>query len=307
MRADRRALSDTVDRSVRAAGAPTGLDARRRTAIRMGALSYVVASVGAHFLFVGSAQAPNNCTCTNNTDFQCVLPTPPCEDIATHDGVNSSAACSALCLASTACYAAAWNGASDDHFNQCYLKGNHNLTAVKNAITTGCVCRGPPIPPPKAEAPQQLASVAAPKCPIPLGNLSVHKGHDFNHPDGELNTSTNITSWGACCDLCTAAPKCYALTWVGKDSATHPDTCWLRASVGPLVAHPHPVTYSAIMPGRKPCNPPSCTFPTPPAPLPPPPKPGACVHLHGVCGPKIRCCSGLKCNGSGGQYRCRNK
>ena len=96
------------------------------------------------------------------------------------------------------------------------------------------------------------AAVVWANCPIPLHNPAVHKGQDFNHPDRELSTSTNITSWGACCDLCTAASKCYALTWVGNDSATHPNTCWLRASVGSLMAHPHPVTYSAVMPGRKP-------------------------------------------------------
>jgi hypothetical protein len=259
-------------------------------------------------LQASSATNNNNCTCFNHTDFQCVMPTPPCKDIAVHDAVNSSDACADLCLTNPRCHASAWNGASDDHFNQCYLKGQYNLSRTINAITTGCVCRGPP--PPlllQHSAEQSLPDT----CPVPLGSPAVHKGQDFGHPDLELNTSTNITSYSECCSLCSSAPKCYALTWVGKDSATHPNTCWLRAGVGPLMTHPHPVTYSAIMPGRKPCLPPGCTFPKPPSPPkpppPPPPKPGGCVHLHGVCSRTVHCCGGLKCNGSGGQYRCRNK
>eukprot|EP01045_Picozoa_sp_COSAG04_P000667 COSAG04_NODE_17_length_40288_cov_9.152728_23_plen_1697_part_00 len=149
------------------------------------------------------------------------------------------------------------------------------------------------------------------KCPVPVGNPAVHKGSTFSHPVAELNTFTNIMSYAECCARCGAAPKCYALTWVGNDSSTHPNTCWLRAQVGPLLAHPHPVSYSAIYPGRKPCAPPACTFPPPPPlpkpPPPPPPKPGGCVHLHGVCSRTVHCCAGLKCNGSGGQFRCRNK
>ena len=149
------------------------------------------------------------------------------------------------------------------------------------------------------------------KCPVPVGNPAVHKGSTFSHPVAELNTFTNTTSYAECCARCGAAPKCYALTWVGNDSSTHPNTCWLRAQVGPFLAHPHPVSYSAIYPGRKPCAPPACTFPPPPPlpkpPPPPPPKPGGCVHLHGVCSRTVHCCAGLKCNGSGGQFRCRNK
>ena len=62
----------------------------------------------------------HNCSCTRHTDFQCELPTPPCADIGTHDGVNSSDACAEICLTDPRCYAAAWNGDSSDHWNQCY-------------------------------------------------------------------------------------------------------------------------------------------------------------------------------------------
>ena len=61
-------------------------------------------------------------------------------------------ACGGACLANPKCYAAAWNGGSGDHFNQCYLKGT-GTSPVRSDITTGCVCRGPlpaPLPAPPA-------------------------------------------------------------------------------------------------------------------------------------------------------------
>ena len=121
----------------------------------------MLASAAAILLAVPAAHAAPlpappaaNCSCVyTETDMQCTapgLPTdPPC-DLDKIENVSSAEACGAHCLADPKCFAASWNGASDDHWNQCWLKGA-NTTLAAMDVTTSCVCRGPrpdPLPPP---------------------------------------------------------------------------------------------------------------------------------------------------------------